>query len=54
MKMDAFPFSTVDWANVETTEHRGETGTAYWRTRHFGKEPHQSYTRTGAKLFIVD
>ncbi|WP_431824991.1 DHCW motif cupin fold protein [Burkholderia sp. F1] len=113
MKMDAFPFSTVDWANVEKTEHRGETGTAYWRTRYFGKEPdqvrvrmveytpgyladhwcrkghvlfciegelettledgrkfvltpgtsyqvgdnaepHQSYTRTGAKLFIVD
>ncbi|KVD40592.1 hypothetical protein WS61_20565 [Burkholderia sp. ABCPW 11] len=113
MKMDAFAFGTTNWAEIERTEHRGETGVAYWRTRFFGEEPnrirvrmveytpgyladhwcqkghvllcmegelettlkdgrkfvltagmsyqvgdnaepHQSYTRTGAKLFIVD
>lgn len=113
MKIDAFAFGTTNWAEVETTEHRGETGVAYWRTRFFGEkpnqirvrmveytlailrtigakkgtfffclegelettledgrkfvlttgmsyqvgdnaEPHQSYTKTGAKLFIVD
>lgn len=30
------PFGTTDWSTVERTEHRGETGAAYWRTRHFG------------------
>jgi quercetin dioxygenase-like cupin family protein len=113
MKMDAFAFGTTNWAEVERTEHGGETGVAYWRTRFFGEkpnqirvrmveytagyladhwcqkghvlfcmegelettledgrkfvltagmsyqvgdnaEPHQSYTKTGAKLFIVD
>ena len=37
MKLDDIPFSTTDWAAVETTEHRGETGTAVWRTRRFGQ-----------------
>lgn len=37
MKMDAFPFATIDWAEVERTEHRGETGHAYWQTRYFGE-----------------
>jgi hypothetical protein len=36
MKMSAIPFGTTDWSNVERTEHRGETGVAHWRTRHFG------------------
>ena len=36
MEMTAFPFETVEWSGVERTEHRGETGMAYWRTRHFG------------------
>ena len=36
MKMADIPFGTVDWSTVERTEHKGETGTAYWRTRHFG------------------
>lgn len=36
MKMDGIPFTTTDWSDVERTEHRGETGTAYWRTRNFG------------------
>jgi hypothetical protein len=26
------PFQTIDWNQIETTEHRGTTGTAYWQT----------------------
>jgi quercetin dioxygenase-like cupin family protein len=109
MQLSSIPFGTIDWSNVEVTEHKGETGMAYWRTRSFGgirvrmveysagyladhwctkghillclegelhteladgrefvltpgvsyqvadnAEPHRSYTKTGAKLFIVD
>ncbi len=36
MKMTDIPFGTTDWSTVEQTEHKGETGTAYWRTRKFG------------------
>lgn len=109
MQLSGIPFGTTDWSMVEATEHKGETGMAYWRTRSFGgirvrmveysagyladhwctkghvvlcldgelhteladgrefvltpgisyqvadnAEPHRSYTRTGAKLFIVD
>lgn len=36
MKMQDIPFGTTDWSEVEPTEHPGETGKAYWRTRHFG------------------
>jgi len=67
MKMAAFAFGTTNWAEVERTEHKGETGLAYWRTRFFGEahnqirvrmveytEAHQSHTSIGAKLFIVD
>ncbi len=36
MKMAGIPFETVDWTNIERTEHAGETGVAYWRTRNFG------------------
>lgn len=36
MQMDDIPFGTTDWSTVECTEHKGETGTAYWRTRNFG------------------
>ena len=109
MQMSDIPFGTTDWSAVERAEHRGETGMAYWRTRHFGAirvrlveytpgyladhwcvkghvllcmegeleteledgrkfvlkpgmsyqvadnaEPHRSFTKAGAKLFIVD
>ena len=109
MQLSGIPFGTTDWSSVEATEHTGETGLAYWRTRNFGgirvrmveysagyladhwctkghillclegelhteladgrkfvltpgisyqvadnAEPHRSYTKTGAKLFIVD
>jgi quercetin dioxygenase-like cupin family protein len=36
MQMNQFVFETTDWSGVEPTAHRGETGTAYWRTRNFG------------------
>jgi hypothetical protein len=36
MRMSGIPFGTTDWSEIEATEHRGETGTAYWRTRNFG------------------
>lgn len=36
MKMSNTPFGTTDWSRIAPTEHRGERGTAYWRTRHFG------------------
>jgi quercetin dioxygenase-like cupin family protein len=35
MKMDEIPFGTTDWSAVAPTEHRGETGVAYWRTQDF-------------------
>jgi hypothetical protein len=34
--MSQIPFGITDWSKVERTEHKGETGTAYWRTRQFG------------------
>lgn len=36
MKMSDIPFGTTDWNDVPKTEHKGETGMATWRTRHFG------------------
>lgn len=36
MKISDLPFCTVDWSAVDTTEHKGEQGMAYWRTSHFG------------------
>jgi quercetin dioxygenase-like cupin family protein len=109
MDMKNIPFGITDWSQIAPTEHKGDTGVATWRTRHFDSlrvrlveyspgyladhwckkghillclegelhtqladgrefvltagvsyqvaddaEPHRSYTRTGAKLFIVD
>ena len=36
MDMTGIPFGTSDWSEVESIEHKGETGIAYWRTRQFG------------------
>lgn len=36
MQMHGIPFGTTDWSTVPITEHPGETGKAYWRTRQFG------------------
>jgi quercetin dioxygenase-like cupin family protein len=37
MNMTNIPFGTTDWSNIPRTEHAGITGTAFWRTRHFGQ-----------------
>jgi hypothetical protein len=36
MQIDGIPFGTTDWSDVPPTEHAGETGSAFWRTRQFG------------------
>ncbi len=30
------PFGTTDWSSIEPTTHAGTTGSASWRTQHFG------------------
>jgi len=29
------PFQTIDWTKIPKTEHKGETGIAYWQTLQF-------------------
>ena len=36
MKMSDIPFGITNWSEVEKTEHKGESGIAYWQTRQFG------------------
>lgn len=36
MQISGIPFGLTDWSAVERTEHKGETGTAFWRTCTFG------------------
>lgn len=36
MRMNGIPFGTTDWSEIDETEHRGETGIAYWKTGLFG------------------
>ena len=36
MNIADLPFTVTDWSAVEPTEHSGETGKAFWRTRQFG------------------
>ena len=36
MHMSEIPFGTTDWSTVERTEHKGETGAAFWKTQNFG------------------
>lgn len=33
--MTNIPFQNIDWSNSEKTEHKGETGTAFWQTIQF-------------------
>lgn len=30
--MSPIPFQSIDWANIEKTEHPGETGASFWQT----------------------
>ena len=32
MKLESFPFQTLDWSSIFKEEHNGETGVAYWQT----------------------
>jgi hypothetical protein len=36
VQMTDIPFGTTDWSQIEKTEHPGETGVAWWRTRQCG------------------
>jgi hypothetical protein len=36
MQMSNIPFGTTDWSKIEPTQHKGETGSATWRTQTFG------------------
>ncbi len=35
MENSSIPFHTIDWKGVPRTEHKGETGIAYWQTIQF-------------------
>lgn len=35
MQNPSIPFQTIDWKGVPRTEHKGETGFAYWQTLQF-------------------
>ena len=30
--MSNIPFQTINWSTIDKTEHKGETGTAFWQT----------------------
>ncbi|CNI28084.1 MULTISPECIES: DHCW motif cupin fold protein [Yersinia] len=36
MNIVDIPFGITDWSSVDRTEHKGDQGMAYWRTKHFG------------------
>jgi quercetin dioxygenase-like cupin family protein len=36
VQLSQIPFGTTDWSAIESTEHKGESGSAHWRTCHFG------------------
>lgn len=36
MQLSTFTFNVTEWSEIEPTEHKGEYGIAYWRTRGFG------------------
>jgi quercetin dioxygenase-like cupin family protein len=36
MDLGNIPFDITQWSEIEPTEHKGETGIAYWRTRECG------------------
>jgi quercetin dioxygenase-like cupin family protein len=36
MQLSGFPFAVTDWSGIERTEHKGATGTSFWRTLQCG------------------
>ncbi|MEK6591948.1 MAG: DHCW motif cupin fold protein [Pseudomonadota bacterium] len=37
MKIETLGFALTDWGTVAREEHKGVTGTSFWRTRQFGE-----------------
>ena len=37
MLLTQIPFVTINWSQIERTEHQGERGVARWRTQFFGE-----------------
>jgi hypothetical protein len=35
MRTISIPFQTIDWSVIPKTEHKGETGSAFWQTLQF-------------------
>lgn len=35
MNKKNIPFQTIDWTKIPKTEHKGDTGTAYWQTMQY-------------------
>ncbi|HVM72262.1 MAG TPA: DHCW motif cupin fold protein [Anaerolineales bacterium] len=35
MNMKNIPFGITDWSKIPPSEHKGESGMAYWRTQQF-------------------
>ncbi|MCE3228139.1 MAG: hypothetical protein K0S32_2690 [Bacteroidetes bacterium] len=33
--MSNIPFQTINWATIEKTEHKGDSGKAFWQTKQF-------------------
>ena len=36
MQITDTPFGITNWSEIERTEHKGDTGIAYWKTQKFG------------------
>lgn len=36
MQMKDIPFDTTDWESITKVEHKGEEGSAFWRTKQCG------------------
>ncbi len=36
MDIKNIPFGITDWSTIEVTEHKGDSGLAYWKTKQFG------------------
>ncbi len=35
MNSSSILFQTIDWATISITEHKGDSGVAYWQTKQF-------------------
>lgn len=37
MEINNLPFGATEWDSLEAVEHKGEAGSAFWKTRQFGE-----------------